>query len=390
MANTLKFGNGEWYGKKDTILAYNDLNSNYKPLPFDFIRGSSATVINKDGLIETVGSGEPRIDYKDNSKGALLLEPSRGNLVKSSGDISTQSTYWLSNQGGTSVQNATTAPDGSNTASQINTFGQQYGGITQGSISVSNNEYTYSIYLKAKNGTPNIRLIFFDGVTFHSSDFTILSEWKRYDYKFTPVSGSFQIYITCPYVKTSFYAWGAQVEQGSYATSYIPTQGGVVTRLADSCNNGGNDQVFNDSEGVLYAEVSAFSNIPESNGGYIKISSPVVSFTNALILQQRSNGQLRVYFGGVGTSNIQFIVSNFDWISNNKIAVQYDSIGSNYKLFINGVSFSRYSSATNHSVVGLSQLDFKYSNTTFKGDVKDVRYYNTALTDQELQALTTI
>ena len=49
--------------------------SNYKPLPFNFSRASSATVVNKDGLIETVGSGEPRIDYKDDSKGALLLEP---------------------------------------------------------------------------------------------------------------------------------------------------------------------------------------------------------------------------------------------------------------------------------------------------------------------------
>ena len=81
--NTLKFGNGEWYGKKDTILAYNDENSNFKPLPFSFDRASSATVVNKDGLIETVGSGEPRIDYKDDSKGALLLEPSRSNLITS-------------------------------------------------------------------------------------------------------------------------------------------------------------------------------------------------------------------------------------------------------------------------------------------------------------------
>ncbi len=79
MANTLKFGNGEWYGKKDTILAYNDENSNYKPLPFNFSRASNATVINKDGLIEEVGSGQPRVDYKDDSKGALLLEPSRTN-----------------------------------------------------------------------------------------------------------------------------------------------------------------------------------------------------------------------------------------------------------------------------------------------------------------------
>ena len=100
MANTLKFGNGEWYGKKDTILAYNDENSNYKPLPFDFSRASSATVINKDGLIETVGSGQPRIDYKDDSKGALKLEPSRTNLITQSEAFG--NTYWT--KSGASIQ----------------------------------------------------------------------------------------------------------------------------------------------------------------------------------------------------------------------------------------------------------------------------------------------
>ena len=92
MANTLKFGNGEWYGKKDTILAYNDLNSNYKPLPFNFSRASKATVINKDGLIEEVGSGQPRVDYLNNTKGALKLEPSRTNLITYSSDF--RRTYW--------------------------------------------------------------------------------------------------------------------------------------------------------------------------------------------------------------------------------------------------------------------------------------------------------
>ena len=385
MANTLKFGNGEWYGKKDTILAYNDLNSNYKPLPFDFIRGSSATVINKDGLIETVGSGEPRIDYKDNSKGALLLEPSRGNLVKSSGDISTQSTYWLSNQGGTSVQNATTAPDGSNTASQINTFGQQYGGITQGSISVSNNEYTYSIYLKAKNGTPNIRLIFFDGVTFHSSDFTILSEWKRYDYKFTPVSGSFQIYITCPYVKTSFYAWGAQVEQGSYATSYIPTQGGVVTRLADSCNQTPPDGVINSSEGVLFAEISALA----KNGvnRYFRLYNDA---DNRIVIRFDSNNNISA-FGESDTDTTSVISSSATNILNfNKCAVVWS--GTTLSFYVNGLLLGSESITNSFSLMGLDKFEFRdhFNSQLFYGKVKDLKLYNTALTDQELIALTTI
>ena len=34
MAQTLKFGNKVWAAKEDSVLAYNDINNNYKPLPF--------------------------------------------------------------------------------------------------------------------------------------------------------------------------------------------------------------------------------------------------------------------------------------------------------------------------------------------------------------------
>ena len=94
MANTLKFGNGQWATGNGTALAYNDENSNFKPLPFNFTRASSGTTVNQSGLIETVGSGIPRIDFQGNTKGALLLEPSRTNsdsLIQS--DFSTPA-YW--------------------------------------------------------------------------------------------------------------------------------------------------------------------------------------------------------------------------------------------------------------------------------------------------------
>ena len=51
MAQTLKFGNGTWATKKGSTLAYNDENGNYKPLPFNFTRATSATRVNKQGLI---------------------------------------------------------------------------------------------------------------------------------------------------------------------------------------------------------------------------------------------------------------------------------------------------------------------------------------------------
>ena len=62
MANTLKFGNGQWATGNGTALAYNDENANFKPLPFDFTRASSGTVVNQSGLIETIELQGKRFD----------------------------------------------------------------------------------------------------------------------------------------------------------------------------------------------------------------------------------------------------------------------------------------------------------------------------------------
>lgn len=82
MANTVKFGSGNWAAKKDSILAYNDENANFKPLPFTTSRASTATRINKAGLIEKVENGIARVDYLGNTKGALLTEPQSTNLIQ--------------------------------------------------------------------------------------------------------------------------------------------------------------------------------------------------------------------------------------------------------------------------------------------------------------------
>ena len=51
--------------------------------------------------------------------------------------------------------------------------------------------------------------------------------------------------------------WGFQLEQSSFPTSYIPTTEGSATRSAETANNSGDASTFNDSEGVLMAEISA-------------------------------------------------------------------------------------------------------------------------------------
>ena len=56
------------------------------------------------------------------------------------------------------------------------------------------------------------------------------------------------------------FIWGSQLEQQSYATSYIPTNGATNTRLQDIATNSGNSTLINSTEGVLYAEIASFEN----------------------------------------------------------------------------------------------------------------------------------
>jgi len=93
MSNTLNLGtDGNWATKKDSLLAYNSENGNFKPLPFNFTRSTSATRVNKDGLIEVVTNNKPRIDFLNDSNGSLLLEPQRTNLIQYSKDFI--NSYW--------------------------------------------------------------------------------------------------------------------------------------------------------------------------------------------------------------------------------------------------------------------------------------------------------
>ena len=384
--NTLKFGNGEWYGKKDTILAYNDLNSNFKPLPFSFDRASSATVINKEGLIETVGSGEPRIDYKDDSKGALKLEPSRVNYVNNSNNAS----IWSSITSGgtiTRASNYAISPDGTQNATrlQASVSGSGYALITLAITSAFDGNYTSTVYVKS-NTNSNQEIAFY-GRNSTNNAHTVGSEWTRIEFQGSSASGqSNYAYLGVSTSVTNednpidILVWGGQVEQGSYATSYIPTSGGVVTRVLDVCTNSGNDQVINSTEGVLYAEISAFDN--DSTAKAITISQSSTNILGFYYYQSRIDAYVKV-----GTN--QFFKTHYlDTTINNKISLKYKT--NDFALWVNGVEVgSLVGSGTTPS--GLNQLSFTDTGGShFYGNVKDVRVYNTALTDSELQALTTI
>ena len=254
---TLKFGNGTWATKKGSILAYNDENENYKPLPFNYTGFGKGTRVNKEGLIEVVENDRPRIDYLDSEDGALLLEPQRSNLVAYSEDFSV--TFWLI-QNLSVTLNSIISPNGNLNATKLteNTSNSTHRILNSSGLTVSGN-VAMSVF--AKKGERNwIRLTnnnlqgaFFDldngiigevasGVTVKMENYG--NGWYRCSISQTGVANErLAIYTSIDGVNTTYqgdgtsgiYIYGAQAEVGSYATSYIPTQGSIQTRVARNC-----------------------------------------------------------------------------------------------------------------------------------------------------------
>ena len=67
------------------------------------------------------------------------------------------------------------------------------------------------------------------------------------------------------------YIYGFAMQKRSLRTSYIPTNGSTVQRAAETCNGSGNSEVFNDSQGVLFADVSGLAD--DGTTRYIAVSN---------------------------------------------------------------------------------------------------------------------
>jgi hypothetical protein len=383
MANTFKFGGGNWAVKDGYALAYNDVNNNFKPLPFDFTRASSATRVNKQGLIETVPSGKPRIDFLDNTKGHLLLEPSRTNYITQSIDLADWASFVASGTV-TRTNEYSTSPDGLNKATRLQMSG---GSSTQWTyLNVSNSATYASFYVKSTgSSSQNFRWFWNNGS--NGQDFTATTEWQRFEVAVSQSSTLPMGFTTHSDLSASdILVWGVQVENGSYATSYIPTEGSSVTRVAETANGAGNSTVFNGSEGVLYAEIAPLAD--DGTNRHIGISDNTNTNRLQIFFNTHTTTQIR-------TLNLVSNVKYFDMTSDVTLVNGYGKVAVKYKqndfaLWVNGVEVATDNSGLVWGNGVLDTLKFADGNdaSPFYGKVKDLRVYNTALTDTELQNLT--
>ena len=333
----------------------------------------------KAGLLED----EPRFDY---SRGAtcpsLLLEPSRTNLV--------QSEYFdgqpWETEGGKQVvtQSVIISPDGTKNGSKLETFDGTY---NQRKLWVQKNvasgqPYTFSVYIKQVSGQVNTGFLHITTGANDTNDasqaYTATNEWQRVSVTTTSAKSAVIRFLITGDSNAQIYIYGAQAEQGSYPTSYIPNHsGGSVTRGGDVCDGNVNASNFNDTEGVLYAEVkinaiSGVINIKSSTGNNYGYISPT------------SNNRIR--FAVRDTQGLRYNdVNSYVDDAFNKIILKYDSNG--FYGFINGAKVLSNTNATT-SFTGIDKMSFEFGNNDYYGLVKQSLYFPTALSDTDCTILT--
>jgi hypothetical protein len=263
-----------------------------------FTRTSSATFMGRDGLVKIAPANSARFDHRYNSTTGeveslgLLVEEQRSNLIT---DTETFDSGWTKFNGSSVTTNATISPDGNQTATKYDYNNSS--GVLRRIVGYNpSTTYTVSAFLKAaeikyltflileKTGiviSMKINLEtgeFLDGSQGLPATRTLTyygNGWYRASITFTttsdPGAGSYFDFrladswptgniggpLNNPVPGQGIYIWGAQLEQGSFPTSYIPTTTSTVTRTADNVSMVGENfsSWYNQSEGTTVMDL---------------------------------------------------------------------------------------------------------------------------------------
>ena len=387
-----------------------------------------------DGYIDNISVKEvtddtdlPRINYEGftyenglpvpySGVGSWLFEGQRTNEVVESENFT--ATYWNFSQ--TDVtNNATLSPDGENNGTKIvantNNVNHYFERLTY--AGTASTIYTYSCFVKSA-GSDYVQIATSTGFApayqnFDLSNGTLAGNnlstygysanikdygngWYRISVTATSNSSGDVRFLLVPILtdttrNPSFtgndtdgcYTWGHQLEQGTYPTSYIPTSGTAVTRLADVCNNAGNSDLF-DSEGVLYAEIAALVN-SDSISRRITLSDGTTAnrVTIELPYNPYPDNTLRVFvFSGTTVMDYNQTISDITEFV--KVAIRYKD--NDYSVWIDGVQVHTDTSGT--APTGLSELAFDGGGVLpFYGKTKMVAVFP-YLSNDEMECLT--
>ena len=384
-----------------------------KPLTTDgqlgFTRtGDTATRVNSAGLIEPVLANVPRLDYLGSTCPRLILEGQRTNFSTYSEQL--DNAAWTK-ANCTISANAVTSPDGYQNADNIVTTAanSDIGRLTA-TITANTATYTQSAFFKwvsgyefvkyriaLVGGTAQAAYLDFNARTgaFSASDTTYKIEsygngWFRVSFQITNngtnTSLITQIYPTNVTTATqTLSAWGFQVEEGAYATSYIPTVAASATRGADACSKTGISSLIGQTEGTLFVEVN-FNGTGFGTDNDFLIYAGNGSNTNSMYIDYYNNlFRFVVFTGGSLTFYTDIATTN----GTHKLGLAYKS--GSYAAYVDGVQIAVDTNAANPPTTSIFSLGGNATGfTAITKNTKQALLFKTRLTNAELAELTTL
>ncbi len=382
---------------------------------------TSAPITNYIPQLMTAPAGGPRFDHNPVTRESLglLIEEARTNLLLRSEAIDV-SAIWAK-AGSTIAADASIAPDGALTAKAIvRTTSNNESMVRQSTAQAASTTYTFSVY--AKSGSTGallyLRNIAVDAttgtgvVTFSLDGTNTITANSTYTGKasITPVgNGWYRCSITGTTAATiannlvdagcstnagllsgsinaSVFIWGAQLEAGAFATSYIPTTTSTVTRQADSASMTGANfsSWYRADEGTFYADVKS-----QSSGACVEANNGASSDRVAVSFDAANSRMAGVNaISGVYTAIVYSLAGTTPNSASNKGAFAYKE--NDFALSANA---SAVSTDTNGQVgkpnqVRLGSSGLGATGEFINGSIRKLAFYPKRLTNPQLQALT--
>ena len=414
-----------------------------------FSRDSIGTYTDELGIVRTVSNNTPRFDH-DPTTGeslGLLIEESRTNLVTYSENFDSWGTAYRT----TISLNAAISPSSQLNASKFNVTTDT--GYHARSLSVAGGTYTVSIFAKAgeydgiqitgTNTTEDhacFNLV--DGTAYHSgTNVTNIrienygNGWYRCSARLPLTNGNLFVAITDgtttswlpsfagSSVTDGIYIWGAQIEAGSFATSYIPTSGSTVTRTTDIAKITGTNftSFYTAEEFTLYGDGRSITGSSDVGGNPALVSIDDNTNNNRFILRRwdpggatprsgftfryrRTDINLNLDAFPYGTSGGYDATGDLpDWqdaslhkivfgVNNNSqvpqdIAGYGDGFDANFAV-TNPGGYTGTEILTPYTGATQMQIGFGAASARWNGQISSIKYYPKRLPDAQLKGLT--
>lgn len=380
-----------------------------------FTRASIGTYFDVAGVLQTATTNTPRWDYDPvtHVMRGLLIEEQRINSMLQSGDFTNAA--W--NKGNCTLSAGTTGPNGAVTGSGIISANGATGLLSQNFTAVAGTTYTASCFVKAASSTTAAvtmpaawwadainRTATFNLATGQLSSATggtatgaILpagNGWYRISVTAVPdtaASGAVRVpWITAPVgdgVTTQVYAFGAQLEVGAFVTSYIPTTAAAVTRSADVATMP-TAAWFNAAAGSVEVDLM----LPQvlSTGSNIAIIAlDQGATTDTLEVRQQGASTLAgvISFTAGANKGGPTTANSFAASVVSKVGFAYTASSLVVTAALNSGAVA---SATTTGLPTPTRVTFGTGrNTPLNGYLRRVQYWPRALTNAELQQVTT-